>query len=66
MYTLDVFHFHSKDEPSHYENETYKDHITSCQIEIGLIDVIQTCIGQLNNTHIALRVRDLLFTGGSR
>jgi acetyl-CoA carboxylase carboxyl transferase subunit beta len=70
IYTLDVLQFHSKNEPAHFdplhsEDESYKDHITFCQIETGLTDVIQTGIGQLNGLPITLRVMDFKFMGGS-
>ena len=70
MYTLDVLQFHSEDEPSNSdplnsEDEPYSDHITSCQIETGLTDAIQTGIGKLNGIPIALGVMDFKFMGGS-
>jgi acetyl-CoA carboxylase carboxyl transferase subunit beta len=70
MYTLDVLQFHSENEPAHSdplhsEDESYKDHITFCQIETGLTDAIQTGIGQLNGLPIALGVMDFKFMGGS-
>jgi acetyl-CoA carboxylase carboxyl transferase subunit beta len=70
MYTLDVLKFHSEDEPSNSdplnsEDEPYMDHITSCQIDTGLTDAIQTGIGKLNGIPIALGVMDFKFMGGS-
>ncbi|WOH07743.1 hypothetical protein DCAR_0727176 [Daucus carota subsp. sativus] len=44
-------------------DEPYKDHIDSYQRKKGLMEAVQTGIGQLNGIPIALRVMDFQFMG---
>nr|YP_009473778.1 acetyl-CoA carboxylase beta subunit [Nothotsuga longibracteata] len=70
MYAIDVLSeededSHSDSNPDLDQEEPYKDHIISSQIETGLPDAIQTGIGKLNGIPIALGVMDFKFMGGS-
>nr|QPN54421.1 acetyl-CoA carboxylase carboxyltransferase beta subunit [Arceuthobium chinense] len=56
--SLDPIEFHS-------EKELYKDRINSYQIKTGLIEAVQTGIGQLKGIPIAIGVMDFQFIGGS-
>nr|QBB68403.1 acetyl co-A carboxylase [Arceuthobium oxycedri] len=50
----------------HWEKELlYKDRINSYQIKTGLIEAVQTGIGQLKGIPIAIGVMDFQFIGGS-
>nr|UPU96630.1 acetyl-CoA carboxylase carboxyltransferase beta subunit [Arceuthobium laricis]UPU97028.1 acetyl-CoA carboxylase carboxyltransferase beta subunit [Arceuthobium tsugense subsp. amabilae] len=58
MVSLDPIKFHSEEEP-------YKYRINSYQIKTGLIEAVQTGIGQLKGIPIAIGVMDFQFIGGS-
>nr|YP_010499693.1 acetyl-CoA carboxylase carboxyltransferase beta subunit [Rheum racemiferum]QKQ12523.1 acetyl-coA carboxylase beta subunit [Rheum racemiferum]UWT59393.1 acetyl-CoA carboxylase carboxyltransferase beta subunit [Rheum racemiferum] len=58
MVSTDPIEFHSEEEP-------YKDRIHSYQKETGLTEAVQTGIGQLNGTPVAIGVMDFKFMGGS-
>nr|YP_010148316.1 acetyl-CoA carboxylase beta subunit [Clintonia udensis]QQV68730.1 acetyl-CoA carboxylase beta subunit [Clintonia udensis] len=58
MVSMDPIEFHSEEEP-------YKDRIDSYQRKTGLTEAVQTGIGQLNGTPIAVGVMDFQFMGGS-
>nr|YP_008082460.1 acetyl-CoA carboxylase beta subunit [Taiwania flousiana]AGL11306.1 acetyl-CoA carboxylase beta subunit [Taiwania flousiana]AVR43468.1 acetyl-CoA carboxylase beta subunit [Taiwania cryptomerioides] len=47
------------------EEQSYEDYNTSYQKKSGLPDAIQTGIGQINNSLVALGVMDFKFMGGS-
>nr|YP_009256812.1 beta subunit of acetyl-CoA carboxylase carboxytransferase [Closterium baillyanum]ANI25724.1 beta subunit of acetyl-CoA carboxylase carboxytransferase [Closterium baillyanum] len=48
-----------------FDQQSYKDRIEENQIRTGLTDAVQTGIGELNGTPIALGVMDFQFMGGS-
>nr|QPN54456.1 acetyl-CoA carboxylase carboxyltransferase beta subunit [Arceuthobium abietis-religiosae] len=58
MVSLDPIQFHS-------EEELYKHRINSYQRKTGLIEAVQTGIGQLKGISIAIGVMDFQFIGGS-
>nr|QPN54432.1 acetyl-CoA carboxylase carboxyltransferase beta subunit [Arceuthobium americanum] len=58
MVSLDPIKFHS-------EEELYKHRINSYQRKTGLIEAVQTGIGQLKGIPIAIGVMDFQFIGGS-
>ncbi|RXI06802.1 hypothetical protein DVH24_025938 [Malus domestica] len=58
MVSLDPIEFHSKE-------ELYKDRIDSYKKNTGLIEAVQTGIGQLNGIPVAIGVMDFQFMGGS-
>nr|QPN54513.1 acetyl-CoA carboxylase carboxyltransferase beta subunit [Arceuthobium hondurense] len=58
MVSLDPIQFHS-------EEELYKHRINSYQKKTGLIEAVQTGIGQLKGIPIAIGVMDFQFIGGS-
>ncbi|KAM1362795.1 hypothetical protein FF1_027755 [Malus domestica] len=58
MVSLDPIEFHSKE-------ELYKDRIDSYKKNTGLIEAVQTGIGQLNGIPVAIGVMDFQFIGGS-
>nr|UFI07870.1 acetyl-CoA carboxylase carboxyltransferase beta subunit [Arceuthobium pendens] len=58
MVSLDPIQFHS-------EEELYKHRINSYQRKTGLIEAVQTGIGQLKGIPIAIGVMDFQFIGGS-
>nr|QIQ22894.1 acetyl-CoA carboxylase beta subunit [Cistanche tubulosa] len=56
--SLDPIEFHSEEDP-------YKDRINSYQRKTGLIEAVQTGVGQLNGIPIALGIMEFEFMGGS-
>nr|YP_010974830.1 acetyl-CoA carboxylase beta subunit [Muellerina celastroides]WNR57472.1 acetyl-CoA carboxylase beta subunit [Muellerina celastroides] len=58
MISLDPIEFHSEEKP-------YKDRIDFYQKKTGLLEAVQTGIGQLNGIPIAVGVMDFQFMGGS-
>jgi acetyl-CoA carboxylase carboxyl transferase subunit beta len=57
MFPYDVLEF--------VDEQAYKDRIEENQIRTGLTDAVQTGVGELNGTPIALGVMDFQFMGGS-
>jgi acetyl-CoA carboxylase carboxyl transferase subunit beta len=57
MYPCDVLDF--------FDQKSYRDRIDENQIRTGLTDAVQTGVGELNGTRIALGVMDFQFMGGS-
>nr|YP_010725483.1 acetyl-CoA carboxylase carboxyltransferase beta subunit [Trapella sinensis]WDY12383.1 acetyl-CoA carboxylase carboxyltransferase beta subunit [Trapella sinensis] len=58
MISVDAIGFHS-------DEEFYKDRLDAYQRKTGLIEAVQTGVGQLNGISVAIGVMDFQFMGGS-